>query len=142
MKTSMTGRDIIRNFEGLRLTQYPDAGGFSIGYGHLIKKGEKIPETITERVADNLFEKDIENAERVINTFVKVPLNQFQYDALVSFVFNVGGMAFRNSTMLKYINGERPDLAALEFARWITSQGRTIPALVSRREKEKNLFLS
>lgn len=140
MRLSETGKDIIRNLEGLRLTKYPDGSGFSIGYGHQIKPGENIGDKITERVADNLFQKDVLIAERIVNTLVKAPLSQFEFDALVSFVYNIGGSAFNKSTMLKYINQNRKDLAALEFDRWVYSKGQIMPGLVARRNKEKNLF--
>lgn len=106
MKASQKAIDLIKNSEGLRITPYPDKGGrLTIGYGHLIKDGETFP-NFDKVVASNLLQDDIKIAEQCINESVKVPINQNQFDALVSFCYNIGCGAFKNSTMLKLLNDE------------------------------------
>lgn len=142
MQLSETGKDIIRNVEGFSATKYPDGKGYSIGYGHQILPGEKFPEPLSKELGEILLDSDAAKAEKTVNSLVKVPLKQNQFDALVSFVYNVGVNAFKNSSMLRYINSGRFDLAADEFNRWVYYQGNVNKGLVARREKEKKLFLT
>ncbi len=101
MKLSVNGMNHIKNWEGLRLKAYKcPAGVWTIGYGHTgpdVKPGG----TITQAQADALLDKDTDDAESAVNTLVKVPLSQNQFDALVSFVFNTGIGSFKNSTLLR-----------------------------------------
>lgn len=142
MRTSETGKDIIRNIEKFAASRYPDGKGYSIGYGHQILPGEYFAEPITKQKADELLEMDVKKAERAVNNNVTVPLKQSQFDALVSFVYNIGENAFKKSTMIRYINAGRYDLAAEEFNRWTYYQGNISKGLVTRREAEKRMFLS
>lgn len=142
MQISETGKDIIRNLEGFSATRYPDGKGYSIGYGHQILPGESFVEPISKEIGELLLESDSAKSEKIVNSSVKVPLKQNQFDALVSFVYNVGANAFKNSSMLRYINSGRNDLAADEFNRWVYYQGSVNKGLVARREKEKKLFLT
>ena len=140
MNISQTGIDLIKQFEGLRLEAYQcSAGVWTIGWGHTsgVKQGDKIT---TEQALDFL-RSDLEKFENAINNLVTVKLNQNQYDALVSFVFNIGINAFKQSTMLKFLNNNSFPLAAGQFDRWIKSHGKVLEGLVKRRKAEKELFL-
>lgn len=136
---SQNGLDFIKAREGFSAYSYPDHKGRSIGYGHLIKPGESFEEPISGTVADSLLMNDVSWAVNVVNNSVNVPLTQNQFDALVSFAFNVGAGAFAKSTLVKRINNDDPQ-AVNEFARWVYASGKVLPALVARRELEVNLF--
>ena len=86
--------------------------------------------------------QDVAESERAVNQHVHVPLTQHQFDALVSFVFNLGAGNFRTSTLLKKLNARDYDGAAQEFGRWVQAGGKTLPGLVRRREAESALFLT
>lgn len=145
-------KSLIAGEEGLRLSVYQDAAGkWTIGYGHLIKPGEPYYpygpiKEITQQEAESLFLKDIAQAEQCVKTYVTVPLTENQYAALVSFVFNVGCSAFRNSLLLKYLNAGDYSRAAEELNKWVyaTKDGVKIKlaGLVSRRLRERQLFLA
>ena len=141
MKTSINGIRLIKQFEGCRLEAYKcPAGRLTIGYGHTgsdVKVGMKI----NQAQATALLIKDVAKFEKIINETVKVKLNQNQFDALVSFVYNVGGTKFKKSTMLKFINAGHFPLAAGQFDLWIKSKGKVLAGLVKRRKAEKELFL-
>lgn len=141
---SATGIDLIKRHEGFRSKEYLDAGGkATIGYGHLIKSGESFPkEGISRVLAETILESDVANAEKAVNKLVKVPLNQNQFNALVSFVFNLGAERFKKSTLLRELNAKRYDTAALQFPRWVYAGGKVWTGLVRRREDEKQLFES
>lgn len=143
MRVSQKGINLIKRFEGLRLTAYKcSAGVDTIGYGHTgpeVKPGLRI----TEEEAEKLLWNDTESAQQTVSSFVNVKLNQNEYDALVSFTFNVGPTAFVNSTLLKLLNhGADRKVVAGEFGRWVKAGGdQAVPGLVRRREEEKKLFL-
>lgn len=140
MRTSEQGLLLIKKFEGLKLESYKcSAGVWTIGYGHTsnVKRSDKI----TKDEAENLLQNDLIYFESAICDFVKVPLNQNQFDALVSFVFNIGVGAFSTSTMLKFINANHFPLAAGQFDRWVYAKGKKLEGLVKRRKEEKELFL-
>lgn len=144
MQISLRGLAHIKGWEGFKASVYLDAAGKpTIGYGHLIKPYESFT-TITEQEASSLLAKDVASAEAAVNRGVKVPINQNQFDALVSFAFNVGNGAFANSTMLKRINAGQYVEAANEFGRWvfITIGGKKTVSngLVNRRTADYNLF--
>ena len=156
---SENGAEFIKQFEGLRLTAYNDGTGvMTIGYGHTgdVKAGE----TITQAQADSYFNADVKWAVDAVNNAVKVELQQNQFDALVSFTYNVGEGAFKSSTLLKDLNtgdyksvpsqldrwiyaGEKTGMLA-EFVRWahLGSGKEVSPVLMARREKEGKLFES
>lgn len=144
MKVSIIGINLIKKYEGLRLTAYRCPSGIlTIGYGHT--KTVKPGMTINETMADLLLEQDIKEYEKGINELIKVALNQNQFDALVSLCFNIGVGAFGRSTLLKLLNNKDYNGAAEQFMRWVngrTAQGlMPLPGLVKRRTEEKNLFL-
>lgn len=131
--------DFIAQREGLRLNAYPDAGGYSIGYGHYLGTSPN-PATCTQEQATAWLADDAQNAANAVNKFVTVPLTQNQFDALVSFAYNVGVDAFRKSTLVKKLNLGDTHSAAAEFNRWIYSQGKIVVALMDRRAAESALF--
>lgn len=137
---SQEGIDFLKRRETFSATKYPDAAGFSIGYGHFIKLGEVFPASITMERGEQLLRADIATAERAVNSGVKVAVTQAQFDALVSLAYNIGADAFLRSTLLRLLNARDYEGAAAQFAVWNKSQGRTLSALVDRRGLEKDLF--
>lgn len=143
MKISMTGLALVKEQEGWVDHVYEDATGhLTIGYGHLVKLGERFPPTISYEQGELLLKSDLEWAEEVVTASVRVPLSQFQFDALVDFVFNEGCGSFKRSTLLLLLNQSKYLGASQEFLKWVYSGGRVLDALVKRREKELQLFLT
>ena len=140
MKPSERGLALIRQFEGLRLSAYRCAAGvLTIGWG--TTKGVKMGQTITRDEADRLLMEDVQRFADHVKALVKVPLNQNQTDALVSFVYNVGPAAFGKSTMLKLINQGLLEDAANQFVRWNRAGDQVLAGLTRRRMAERDLFL-
>ena len=138
---SVSNIGIIKEFEGLSLTAYKDVVGiWTIGYGHTKTALEGM--RITAAGAELLLRSDLEWVEGVLNNSVKVPLNQDEYDALASLVYNIGGPAFKRSTILRMLNNgaDRVDVAN-EFLRWNKAGGKVVKGLTNRRERERQLFL-
>jgi lysozyme len=136
---SSEGRELIKYFEGLRLEAYRDSVGvLTIGYGHT--EGVFEGQTITESVADELFGADIRRFEIAVTKLIKLGLRQRQFDALVSFAFNLGENALRSSTLLKKLNAGAE--ADTEFLRWVHAGGKALPGLIIRRMAERLLFLN
>ncbi len=141
MKASEKAYSLIRQFEGLRLTAYKcPAGVWTIGYGHT--SGVVPGMTITKELAEEFLMRDIETTENIVNA--ECPnLRQCQFDALVSFVFNVGGGNFRKSTLLKKIKANSDDNSIMdEFLRWVYAKGVALPGLQKRRLAEMRLYFS
>ncbi|MFT0213516.1 lysozyme [Pseudomonas sp. F1_0610] len=139
MKTSKAGIELIKRWEGCKLTAYQDSVGvWTIGYGHTrtAKKGM----TITQEQADTLLLEDITEHEKFIARYVNVTLSQGQYDALSSFVFNLGGGALQKSTLLKCLNAQDYQAAAKEFDKWVYAGGQKLNGLVKRRAAERRMF--
>lgn len=133
--------ELIKRFEGLRLTAYKcPAGIWTIGYGHTcgVRQGQRC----TEAQAEAWLVEDIRDAERTVDYLIKAPLTDNQRGALVSFVFNVGAGNFRASTLLKKLNIRDYDGAADEFRRWNKAGGKVLAGLTRRRDAEAALFLS
>lgn len=138
---SGAGLDLIKQHEGLRLKSYKDVGGVkTIGYGHTGSGASK--SKITEQEAEQLLVQDVQDAEQAVADLVNVPLEQNQFDALVSLVFNIGAGAFKNSTLLKKLNAGDVDGATKEFLRWNKVKGRVVSGLTNRRRQEAQLFSS
>lgn len=144
MKISEGGLSILKRFEGLRLVAYRDAVGvWTIGYGHTSAAGAPAVYaglTITAQRAEDILVADLRSYEAAVIANVKVPLNQNQYDALVSFTYNVGPGALKSSTLLKKLNAGDYAGAAAEFAKWNKGGGKVLAGLVSRRAAEAELF--
>lgn len=172
MKTSKRGIDQIKKHEALRLVAYPDPASpraikkratgiddrslsgspWTVGFGHTgdVKEGD----VITEHQAEAILDVDVDRAERIVLNAVKVPLTQGQFDALVSFVFNVGPgkkgvkdgfvelKSGKPSSMLRKLNEGDYAGAAAEFMSWKFAAGRVMPGLVKRRAEEAALFKS
>ena len=143
------GLTLIKHFESCELKAYDDGGGvWTIGWGHT--KGVKRGDTCTQAEADAWLLEDLVDAERAVHILVKAPINQHQYDALVSFAFNVGGdidsdaiaEGLGDSTLLRKLNGGDYVGAAQEFPKWNKDNGRVLQGLVRRRAAEQNLFLT
>lgn len=147
---SSEGVAFIKSFEGFSLDSYDDGVGvWTIGWGSIkdlqgnpVKKGQKIDNSI----ANKLFKRDLQSFENAVNRLVTVPLSQNQYDALVSFSYNVGIGALSGSTLLKKLNVGDYTGAAESFMSW--DKGRVngklveIKGLTRRRKAEKELFLT
>jgi len=146
MQTSTKGIELIKKHEGLRLTAYKDVGGlWTIGYGHLLKLPMEdyfLDNPISEEVATTMLKMDLFAAERALELNTVVPLTQNQFDALVSFIFNVGGRAYRDSTLLRYLNEGNYAAAADQLLRWDKVGGKSVKGLANRRAAERTLFLS
>lgn len=141
MRTSDKGIDLIKAFEGLRLNAYRcPAGVPTIGYGHT--KDVVMGTKITAEDAEELLRGDLEVFEDGVAEAVKLSLTQGQFDALVSFSFNLGVGALRKSTLLKKLNMGDIEGAADEFLKWNRAGGKVLPGLVKRRKAERELFLS
>ncbi len=141
MKASDAGIRLIQEFEGLATEAYDDVGGkATIGYGHLIKRGETFPKRISEAEATALLCTDLEVAEACIEGLVEVELSQNQFDALCSWVFNLGCTALAGSTLLKLLNKAEYIRAAEQFPRWCKCGQNDVPGLLRRRLAEQLLF--
>ncbi len=139
------GLNLIKHFEGFEPEIYLDAAGLpTIGYGHLIRPGEhKMFENgITESAAEALLAKDVWSAERSVLRLIGVPLTDGQYDALVSFTFNLGGGALQRSTLRRKVNREEHNEVPEQLMRWVWAGGRRLRGLMRRRKAEAVLYLS
>ena len=145
MHVSPSGVDLICNFEGLELKAYDDGVGvWTIGFGTTkypngirVKKGD----TCTLDQAKAYMQNDLKSFEQTVNNTVKVPLNQNQFDALVSLAYNIGSTAFKNSTLVKRLNEGNYKAAANQFNVWVNAGGKRMQGLVNRRAAESTLFL-
>ena len=146
MRISDKGLDAIKEFEGLRLKAYQDVvGKWTIGYGHLIKLPSErgmLDYEISESLASSMLRVDAEWAENCVNQSVKVPITQGQFDALVSFTYNLGCGALGRSTLLKLLNAQEYSRAADQFMLWNKAEGKEFPGLTKRRTKEREMFLN
>ena len=153
MKLSQQGEKLIKSFEGLRLTAYRDvAGVWTIGYGSTryhdgrpVKPGDKLT---SEVQASAIFVNTLGQYEDAVNSYVKVPLTQDQFDALVSFTYNEGTYALKESTLLRKLNAKDYQGAAGQLLVWNkitdphTGQKVVCDTLTERRTAERHLFLS
>jgi len=144
VKASNTGQSLIQKFEDLKLVAYmPTPNDVpTIGFGTTRINGRpvKLGQKISYEDAQQYFRQDLKFFEDVVNNSVKVPLSQNQFDALVSFVYNVGDGAFKNSTLLRLLNTGDYSGASKEFLKWNKQAGKVLRGLTVRRELEKQLF--
>ena len=133
--------DFIKGWETCELTPYQDVAGYwTCGWGHLLDADEPREKWTQER-ADTQFEFDLAlRAADPVRKHVKVGLAQCQFDALVSFTFNVGAARLRDSTLLVYLNRGHFALASAEFPKWRMAGGRVVNGLVKRRAAERAIF--
>ncbi|MEG0233115.1 MAG: lysozyme [Hafnia sp.] len=140
--TGEAGLRLIKEFEGLRLAKYLDAvGKWTIGYGHLILPNENYDQPISLDVANALLRADLKRTEEGVRNSVTVAINQNQFDALVSFAFNLGVGNLKSSTLLRLLNEGNIFAAADQFLRWNKAGGRELPGLTRRRRAERDLFI-
>jgi lysozyme len=140
MTTSRKGLQLIKDFEGLRLGSYKcPAGVWTIGYGHT--KGVNQGQVIDQMRADDMLIEDIAPIERLLNS-IGINFRQEQFDALVSWIFNLGQGSFKNSTILKRIMDNADDTEiADQIIRWVYASGKILTGLKKRRIAEANMFL-
>ncbi|MBV8190865.1 MAG: lysozyme [Alphaproteobacteria bacterium] len=143
MTTSDAGIALIQEFEGCVLHAYPDpATGsvpWTIGYGHT--HGVQPGDTCDRDQAVAWLREDLQWAEAAVNQYVTVPLAQPQFDALVSFTFNLGSGALAQSTLLRLLNdGTDPAQVSPQFLRWNRGPNGPMPGLTRRRAAEKAMF--
>lgn len=140
MNVGAAGLALIKSFEQCRLSAYQDQGGvWTIGWGHT---GPEVHGGLqwTQAQADAALEADLQVAVNAVMRHADAALTQNQFDALVSFVFNVGAEAFATSTLLRLLNGGYPRLAALQFPHWDNVDGVQNNGLLRRRDAEQQLF--
>ena len=140
--------NLIMAFEGWEPSPYDDPSGYcTVGYGHLLKKSKcssidltKYSKPLTRKEGEELLESDTRTARAAVQRLVKTELENYQFGALSSFVYNVGKEAFANSTLLRLVNERYFDAASKEFGKWIVSKRKVLPGLVARRSCEAALF--
>lgn len=139
MKIGSTGVDLIKHFESCKLTAYQDSVGiWTIGWGHTgsVKKGD----IWTQGEADNILLNDLDKFEGYVNQYVKVPLTQNQFDALVSWTFNLGPGNLKSSTILTKLNEKKYDEVPSQMKRWNKAGGKVLHGLERRRNAEAVMF--
>lgn len=139
MKISETGIDLIKHFEGCELEAYKCAAGVpTIGYGHI--KGVTMGDTITQDEAEAMLVHELTEYENYVHDCVNAPLSQNQFDAMVSWVFNLGVGNLRASTLLTVVNkGDYAGVPA-QIMRWNKAGGKVLEGLTRRRQAEADLF--
>ena len=139
MKTSQYGIDLIKHFEGCELKAYKcPAGVWTIGYGHT--KGVQPGDEWSEDHADHMLQVELEEYEGYVDKYVTAPLGQNQFDALVSWTYNLGGGNLSASTMLKVLNAGEYDEVPNQMLRWNKAGGKVLEGLTRRRQAEADMF--
>jgi len=141
MNIGSKGLELIKHFEGCELKAYKcPAGVWTIGYGHI--KGVSEGMTITEAQAEEMLQSELIEYEGYINDLVEVELNQNQFDAMVSWVYNLGGGNLRSSTLLKVLNAGDYAGVPAQMLRWNKAGGKVLEGLTRRRQAEADLFVA
>jgi lysozyme len=141
MHLSSAGLELLKKSEGFRDHVYTDVAGFrTIGFGHRLTSSESYPTGITLPQGESILGRDIAIAEAAVSRLVKAPLTQGQFDALVDFVFNLGGGRLASSTLLSYLNSGNSDAAAWQLLAWDHAGSEEIVGLKTRREAEFRLW--
>ena len=139
------GLDKLKQWEGLKTKAYKDSGGvWTIGYGHTAMAGEPKPRAgmvITAAEAERILLKDLTQYEAAVESLVKVELNDNQFAALVSFVYNIPLASFKKSTLLKKLNSGNYDAVPTELMKWTKAGGKKLQGLVNRRRAEGYLWM-
>jgi len=147
-KLSQKGLDLIKQFEGLSLTPYVCSGGINtIGYGNTYyTNGKKVTlqdKPITKQQAEELLKFSLSTYEKAVDSFCRDDISQSQFDALVSFAYNLGTGALQKSTLIKKVNANPKDVTiADEFMKWNKANGKVLVGLTKRRQAEANLYFS
>lgn len=146
IRTSQAGIDFLKDLEGFSATAYPDAQGYSIGYGTYIDtldEQDLLTRTITRQEGEDLLRRDLSGAEQAVNDAIRVPLTQPQFDALVSFAYNLGRSQFIGGTLDDLINRSASDEEIKsKWREYRMSNGQVSAALVKRREAEIHLYFT
>ena len=141
MRPSKKCIDLVKSFEGFKANAYKcPAGVWTIGYG--TTENVEPGDIVTEEQAEAMLLEDLLEASAAIDQLVEPPVTQNQYDALTSFIYNVGREAFRNSTLLKLVNAGNLYGAGAQFLRWNKAGGQVLAGLSRRRAAEAALFES
>lgn len=144
MQPTQNAINLIKKYEDCKLTCYLDDDNIpTLGWGHTagLTRDDVDVKTITQEEADDLLSDDIAEACRQLNAHVDgIELNQNQFDALTSFVFNEGIGRFASSTLLKDLQARQYDAAGAQFSRWVFGDGVKLGGLVKRRNEEAELF--
>ena len=139
MNTSAEGIALIKKFEGCELKAYQcSAGVWTIGYGHT--KDVEEGDTISKDQAEEMLVEELHEYENYVNEYVNVALSQNQFDALVSWVYNLGPANLKASTMLKVLNSGKYEDVPAQIKRWNKAGGKVLEGLIRRREAEACLF--
>ena len=145
---SKNGLNLVKKFEGLKLKPYLCSAGVpTIGYGNTFyEDGKKVTlndSLITEERASDLLGMTIKSFEKHVDSFCRDDINQNQFDALVSFAYNLGPYNLKNSTLLKKVNANPNDPTIRdEFMKWTKAGGKVLKGLVERRKAEADLYFS
>lgn len=135
------GIDLIKRFEGFSPTVYICPAGYpTIGYGHLVREAERYEQGITEAEAEELLHRDVWAAENAVLRLIDVPLTDGQFDALVSFTFNLGAGSLQRSTLRRKVNRQVHSEVPEQFMRWVWAGGRRLSGLVNRRTSEASFY--
>lgn len=140
---SKDGIDLICRFEGFSPVIYICPAGYpTIGYGHLITEAnkEQFLDGVDEDEALDLLRQDVAVAERAVLRLIAVPLTQRQFDALVSFTFNLGAGALQRSTLRRKVNREEHDEVPAELMKWVWANGKKLRGLIRRRTVESKYY--
>lgn len=141
MQLSAAGLQLVKNSEGFRSNTYLDLAGLpTIGYGHRLVHPEAYPNGITPHQAEVILQWDLRTAQQAVETLVRVPLTQGQFDALVDFVFNLGSGSLAHSTLLARLNAGNVAAAASQLLLWDHAGSTEVAALKARRRAEYRLF--
>ena len=140
MNIGYNGVELIKKyFEGCELKAYKcPAGVWTIGYGHT--KGVYEGQEISQSEAEDMLRHELVEYENYVNTYVTAPLSQYQFDALVSWTYNLGGGNLKSSTMLKVLNEGNYEEVPNQMKRWNKAGGKVLQGLVRRREAEAEMF--
>lgn len=137
------GLELIKQYEGFSPVIYRCPAGYdTIGYGHLIRQGEDFAEGISQLWAQELLRRDVAESEHAVLRLIAMPLTDGQFDALVSFTFNLGAGALQRSSLRRVINRGEYDEAPEQLRRWVYANGKRLKGLVRRREAEIERFLA
>ena len=136
---SEKGIKLLKDFEGFRTHAYQDSVGvWTIGYGHT--KGVTPNMIISAAQGEQMLVEELKEYENYVDELVKVPLHPHQYDALVSWVYNLGPTNFKSSTMLKVLNEGKYDEVPAQMKRWNKAGGKELDGLTRRRNAEAEMF--
>jgi len=134
--------ELVKKYEGYSAFPYLCPAGYpTVGYGHVVLKGDNFQYPLSEEFAEQLLSKDLAKTEMLISPMIEVDVHPYMLDALISFSFNVGAFAFRASTLRKKLNNSEWYDCADQFLRWVYAGYKKLNGLKRRRQAERELFL-